>query len=1040
MGVFPPIRGLSAKLISFLLLMLVSNPRLTSAAVAADEPSDAWPILDNGLQDTVQWDHHSILIHGERMFLFGGEMHPFRLPIPELWEDVLQKIKATGLRMVSIYTHWGFHAPTPDTVDFTSGSHNLTRFLEMAKDVGLYVLVRPGPYINAELSAGGMALWATTGAHGELRVDDEEFAKAWTPYQDGFAQLTEPFQVTEEGTVVMYQIENEYAGQWTNAAEKTPNEEGIGYMEALEKNARDNGIVVPLVHNMPNMNGRSWSKDYDTVGAGGNVDIYGLDSYPQCWSCVQEECGSTPTPFGVLDYYDHFQLVSPNQPSFMPEFQGGALNPWNGPSGGCRERTGVDFVNFYYRDTISQHVTMLNLYMIYGGTNWGWLAAPFLGSSYDYSAAISEDRSVGDKYYELKNLGLFTRVADELAYTERIGNGTDYTNNTNLHTAELRNPETGAGFYVIRHDDTASDAEEWYAWQVNCSLGQFFVPKISSAFVLSGNEAKIMVADFHFGEHTLSYSSVEVLTYSVIDEKPVLVLWAPVGRSGEFHLRGATNGTIVSGQAVTLVSDEEGMIVGYIQKEGLTVVEFDNGVRVVLVDRATAYKVWSPALTNDPKVPVNQTALVIGPRLVRSATLTSEDSTISLFGDNNATTPTALEVFTSSSITTIRWNGVDLPTTQSKYSSLLATINPDSSTSSPTFQPPKITNWKSQDSLPEISPSYSDSGPAWVLANDSTTTNPDASVKDATKPYLFADQYGFHTGIRLWRGRFLVATNDSGAAPTGVYLAVQGGTAHGWSAYLNGGFLGSWLGSADAAVGNLTLEFGDGVLQDGENVLLVIHDDTGHDQGDGAVTPRGILNATLLSEGEDGEFAFTEWRVAGTAGAGGGKKAGLDAVRTHYNEGGLTGERLGWHLPGFDDGKWEEGDGPSAGFGAPGVRFYRGALPLDVPKELDVSLAFRFKPAAEGKLGYRVLLFVNGWQYGRYYPSIASEDTFPVPIGVLDYAGDNIVALAVWALQEDGASVDVEVVTRYAVESSLDVRFDGSYLRPGWDSKRLDYV
>ena len=58
---------------------------------------------------------------------------------------MLQKIKAAGLRMVSIYMHWGFHAPMPDTVDFTSGSHNLTRFLEMAKNVGLYVLVRPGP-------------------------------------------------------------------------------------------------------------------------------------------------------------------------------------------------------------------------------------------------------------------------------------------------------------------------------------------------------------------------------------------------------------------------------------------------------------------------------------------------------------------------------------------------------------------------------------------------------------------------------------------------------------------------------------------------------------------------------------------------------------------------------------------------------------------------------------------------------------------------------------------------------------------------------
>src|SRR5690348_10256200 len=74
--------------------------------------SASWPLLDNKLQHSIQWDHHSLLINGERLFLFGGEMHPFRLPVPELWEDILQKIKATGMRMVSIYTHWGFHAPS----------------------------------------------------------------------------------------------------------------------------------------------------------------------------------------------------------------------------------------------------------------------------------------------------------------------------------------------------------------------------------------------------------------------------------------------------------------------------------------------------------------------------------------------------------------------------------------------------------------------------------------------------------------------------------------------------------------------------------------------------------------------------------------------------------------------------------------------------------------------------------------------------------------------------------------------------------------
>ena len=248
-------------------------------------------------------------------------------------------------------------------------------------------------------------------------------------------------------------------------------------------------------------------------------------------------------------------------------------------------------------------------------------------------------------------------------------------------------------------------------------------------------------------------------------------------------------------------------------------------------------------------------------------------------------------------------------------------------------------------------------------------------------------------------------------------------------------FLGSWLGTSDDAAGNRTLTFPKGVVNShGENVLLVVHDDTGHDEGSGAVNLRGILNATLIGGGK-----FGVWKVAGTAGDGK-TRATLDGLRTRYNEGGLVAERAGWHLPGFDDSAWEAG-APSRGFEGAGVRFYRGRMVLDVQQGVDVSLAFRFKPAdvEKGKLGYRVLLFVNGWQYGRYYPSIASEDTFPVPVGVLDYGGENVVGLAVWALQDDGARVDVEVVVRYAVDSSYDVRFDGSYLRPGWDASRLEY-
>lgn len=104
--------------------------------------------------------------------------------------------------------------------------------------------------------------------------------------------------------------------------------------------------------------------------------------------------------FETVSYYEHFDQVSPKQPSFIPEFQGGAYNPWGGPQGtwvisihinlqnlivyrqgGCGENSGPEFVSVQYRHLVAQRLTMASLYMLYGGTNWGGLATNVVATS-----------------------------------------------------------------------------------------------------------------------------------------------------------------------------------------------------------------------------------------------------------------------------------------------------------------------------------------------------------------------------------------------------------------------------------------------------------------------------------------------------------------------------------------------------------------------------------------------------------------------------------------------------------------------------------
>ena len=194
---------------------------------------------------TITYDRYSFQLDGKRVWLWSAEFHYFRLPNPDLWRDQLEKLKASGFNAVSLYFSWAYHSPAPGRFDFT-GVRDVDRLLDIAQEVGLYVIARPGPYVNAELDSGGFPAWLGT-QQGKARTSADDYQAAWEQWFSAVNRVIARHQFTDgRGPVILYQIENEYdAGD-------------AAYMEELKAAARRDGITVPLFHNDKGRNLR-WS-------------------------------------------------------------------------------------------------------------------------------------------------------------------------------------------------------------------------------------------------------------------------------------------------------------------------------------------------------------------------------------------------------------------------------------------------------------------------------------------------------------------------------------------------------------------------------------------------------------------------------------------------------------------------------------------------------------------------------------------------------------------------------------------------------------
>jgi beta-galactosidase len=914
---------------------------------------------------TIAYDRYSMIIDGKPTYIWSGSFHYWRLPSPDLWTDVLQKMKAAGFNAVEIYFDWGYHSPKRGVYDF-SGIRDVDRLLDIARDVGIYVIARPGPYINAETDAGGFPGWLVDTA-GRPRSTAPDYTAAYREWMTQIDRIIARHQLTDgRGTVLLYQVENELYDE---------SDDTRRYMQDIEDKARADGITVPLTGN---------HNDNFFTGVGA-VDIPGYDSYPLDFDCTKPERWNA-----LYDFASERKHVT-RSPLFFPEFQGGAFDVWGGPGyEACRKLTGPDFERVFYEATIAAGSTMQNFYMTYGGINWGWLSSPGVYTSYDYGSAISANRQLTDKYDQQKLIGYMTQAVAPLTRTDAVA--TSVPDNPRLHVSARVNPDDGTRFYILRHADAADTSNDATHLRITLKqTGETSIPQqAGTAIHIDGRDSKMLLADYHFGKQNLAYSTSEVLTQLQLGDRDVAVLYGRHDEDGEIVLRYASEPTarVIDGTVATHWDATTHTLRLNYRHDGLARVaiqEGDASLLVLIGDNEAAKRFWKLDTQTGP-------ILVRGPYLARNAI--REGDQLAVTGDTDKSVD--VELFGTPDIHGFSWNGTPVSAEVTASGSLQGHLDGPEPVALP-----KLTTWHVTDASPEVEPAFNDSD--WRAADRTSSPNPYWNHK---LPITDSDSYDFHHGNVWYRGHFKATGKEAAvllAANTGVHLGNHGI----FTAWLNGHFLGNNpSGAQQFAIDPRWLKPG------GDNVIAVLVDNTGHLQEEHSGSfrePRGLMGASFAGAPTD-----IHWKIQGNVGG----ENLPDAVRGPFNAGGLYGERMGWQLPGFSDGRWATTTLPRA-TDKPGVDWYRTSFRLDLPAGQDVPIALRIHDAAPHH--YRAIVFINGWQIGRYISDVGPQTDFELPAGLLNTHGDNTVAIASWSTAQDGGLGEVSLVAQGNVRSALRV-------------------
>ena len=339
----------------------------------------------------------TFLLNGQPFIVKAAEVHYPRIPRP-YWEHRIKMCKALGMNTLCLYVFWNIHEQREGEFDFT-GNNDVAEFCRLAQKNGMYVIVRPGPYVCAEWEMGGLPWWLLKKKDIKLRERDPYFMERVKIFEEKVGEQLRPLTIQNGGPIIMIQVENEYGSY----GEDKP------YVSEIRDCLRKIYSLSPS----PSPVGRGTKNATPGASPYGGEDGGGLLLFQCDWSSNFEKNGlddltwtmNFGTGANIDDQFRRLGELRPNAPKMCSEFWSGWFDKW-----GARHETrpAKDMVDGM--DEMLSKGISFSLYMTHGGTSFGhWAGANSPGfapdvTSYDYDAPINEWGLATPKFWELRKM------------------------------------------------------------------------------------------------------------------------------------------------------------------------------------------------------------------------------------------------------------------------------------------------------------------------------------------------------------------------------------------------------------------------------------------------------------------------------------------------------------------------------------------------------------------------------------------------------------------------------------------------------------